>query len=253
MKKEVKGRCGLHGEDSDLHDSHILPRWAYRRAKESPSGQIVALKNDCVMFDERQLSEHLLCFACEQRLGIWDKYAADMSRQDGGFIALESVTLIPGLGHGDTKGADASNLDVETLARFGAAVFFRASLCSKLPTISLGKYEHEFRECLLGKADFPSNARLILQLLRGAPDEPTDQTFGFCGSLREHGYHLHGFVVFGLWYNLFVGQQLPPSTDQLCLVRTSRVMIGPSNALLLGLGAPLATRPRKGKMATLYR
>ncbi|WP_437671560.1 hypothetical protein [Sorangium sp. So ce131] len=204
-----------------------------------------------MMLDERQISEHLLCSDCEQKLGVWDAYAAKVSRKDTGFIALESAMEIPGLVHGETVGASISKLDVDALAKFGASVFWRASVCSKLPHTHLGKYEDEFRNYLYDQGTFPENARLILHLLRGTPDGPTDQTLGLVGSTRANGYHMHSFFVFGLWYTLFVGQRSPPSCDKLCLVRTGRVMVGRSNDMLLGIGVPLVTAPRKGKLAKL--
>lgn len=252
MTNAINGRCRLHGGDAVLQDSHIIPRWAYVRGKGPSKDHLVAFKGDCIMFDDRQISEHLLCSPCEQKLGVWDAYAAEVSRKDSGFTALDQAKRIPGLGEDDLYGADIGALDVGALARFGVAVFWRASICSKTPTVRLGPYEDGIRDYLLGKADLPRHACLVLQLLRPAPSAPIDETIALYESGRmADGGHLHQFVVFGLLYMLLVGRQLPASAYEMCLVRTNRVMVGYSDHVFRALGMQIATAPRKGKFARI--
>lgn len=247
MQTTTNGRCRLHGGNASLRDSHIIPNWAYKRTRGLGAKNTVAFKGDCLMIDSRHITEHLLCAACEQKLGVWDDYAARMSRKDSGFAALEAAEPEGPLG--SVYGASLVGVDIAALAKFGVAVFWRASISSKFPAIKLGRHEDGLRDYLTGETKFPRKARLILQLIQGTPAEPTDQVVIAPWQSANPEGHVLRFSVFGLFYALFLGRNFPPSIDSRCLARTSHVIVGDAPEILLGLSAQIAMAPRKGKLA----
>lgn len=243
----VHGMCRLHNGVANLRDSHIIPNWAYNRTRGPGGNHTVAFMGDCVMIDSRHITEYLLCGTCEQRLGVWDGYAARMSCKDSSFPALEAAEPIENMG-GD--GATLPGVDTNALAKFGVAVFWRASVSSKFPRVKLGQHENALRDYLLGKAKFPRRARLILELIRRSPTEPMDQVViapeQYAG---PDGYDLLHFATFGLRYTLFVGRRLPPSADELCLVRSQRVLVSDGMDLFWKLAPHMVLAQRKGRRA----
>lgn len=116
-------------------------------------------------------------------------------------------------------------IDVAKIAYYASSIFWRASVCSNNDTEhepKLGtRYESEFREYLLGKADFPSSAVLVVQI---ATSNSPLQMFCFPFSQRHAGgYHQYTFFAQGVLFWLFVGGRSLPR--KLCIVRSPEQFI----------------------------
>lgn len=230
-----KGRCRLCLKGSLLHDSHIIPAWVFRRA-ENAGGSLIRVEDDKAFYDSTQKREHLLCSACERRAKLIEDVAADLSVQlDGSFPALDLLEATIGVPPGP-NGARAKRLrhaESLTLAEFGVLVIWRASVSRRhFRKVTLGAHEEGFRRLLNGEAQFPARLSILLHLI----DDPTIpresiivDPFISPGSNPSHSCFV--FSVAGLHFTLFVGDGIPSSAFELCLVNMQRVVVGTLAAL----------------------
>ena len=135
------GACKLCGASGRLIDSHIIPKWAYRRALRLYGGMagpnLVQMKHGRAMLLPTQLKEYLLCEdPCEKRTKRLADYACKISVQgDDRFPALETIRFL--CGRPDAAVCDTSTLDVSTFVRFAVSVIWRASVSTKVPGVKL--------------------------------------------------------------------------------------------------------------------
>lgn len=250
------GKCRLHGGEAELHDSHIIPRWAYKRALQSehPGGpNLVRIQSGVAFLSGKQESEYLLCRACENKFKLWEDYVAGVSRQpDGTFPALMQLAPlvdIPALK--ELRGYDGSAMNTDFIVAFAASVIWRASVSTVFPDVTLGaRYEEEFRLYLEGKTSFPENARVVLQLIDGS-EAPIDEIIISPQTIKSEPYHIHRFTIAGMMFLVPVGGSLASTSTftQLCLSRTKRLVVGPGTPLLKAVGETLGAAQRKGKLA----
>jgi hypothetical protein len=273
----MRGICRLHGEEAELMDSHILPRWAWRRAIQSDATKRVGHVSRGTFTDTgEQVKEPLLCSSCEQRLGVWDEYASQVSRQlDGSFPARDRSLPIDtnDLSDGVEAIVDASALNLSDIATFAASVVWRASVSSKCEARLGPKYEEEFARYLRGCAQFPACGRLFLYLIDPKGTSCADEMFALPKSKRvdvdrsidnrwakvrlnlfsveADAYNtMHEFVVFGMHFMLLVGARLPRDGDDYCLVRTGRAWIGLPQGRTAELWKSVLAATPKGDRAT---
>jgi hypothetical protein len=147
-----------------------MPRWVYRRIVASqPAGKPnpVRVQFDAMTFHAGQAADYLLCKACEEKLGTWEKYASEVTRDGDTFPALTEAEArpIPRSAFGDlVHVADVSALSVDVLVRFGISVFWRAAVsASYQPPVRFGPYAGVLRDYLLGaRATLPDHVRLVI-------------------------------------------------------------------------------------------
>lgn len=213
----LRGTCRLCREDRDLVESHILSAWVIRRVARirSPTESRQAVEvwaGGEVVPQCAQLTEHLLCIACEGRIKKWEDRVADVAVQTNGhFPALERARVLAE--KGEVPCVDLG----EEAARFPASVFWRASVSTKYPDVSLGSYEERFRRYLLSDSSDLGTARLVVNII--------DHNDLACVASHPHasnegGYHLHQFTVPGLRFSLLVGARVPARFDAHCFFRT---------------------------------
>lgn len=227
--------CALCVVPSALINSHVVPRWAYKRiAEDRPDRPVpVAVENDVVMFQSNQLADFLLCEVCEDKTRRWDDYAAKVSYDKGRFPILEHAlaNVIPDPGNTTRVTiADVSDLDVNSLVLFGTSVLWRAAACPQLcPTIQFGPYLETFRAFVWagGQAAFPSNARLLLTLMNTPDVSQAQQVITKPSAGRMRSSRLYRFMVFGMCFELLVGglDADLQAWDGGCLARTKRVVL----------------------------
>jgi hypothetical protein len=184
------GNCRLcRAQGVRLRAAHVLPGWAYR----SPS-----------FHDER-----LHCESCEARLGRHDAYVSRLAYGAGRLGLLEHVLPTPGP-RPDLRTASLRGFNVQALAHFAAAVFWRAHVserpeCARL-YLSEGQGE-TLREYLRGTRHLPSRVCLTLAALvedDGDGTPPWTTTSFPCTDTRgDDGWHV--FAVAGLAFNLSTG------------------------------------------------
>ena len=117
-----------------------------------------------------QVAEHMLCEACEQRLGESERYVASLAYTTSGDpVPLKRLGLTPSVvPSAFARYASAKDLDTDKLVLFGSSVVWRAYVAKRKDTgkPNLGrKYVEEFRRYLNGETSFPQNARLTLAML----------------------------------------------------------------------------------------
>lgn len=211
--------CGLCRRLGVLQESHLLPAWCYRRIIEDcgDAQHVQVTKNSAVLSND-QVQQFLLCRDCEERFAkIEDKVERLTRRRSGKQIIFHRLTCVGG------PSGKLYELDAETagiLSYFAVSVIWRAHAMGR--GCELGPYEVKFRRYLLGEDCFPDGAVLGVMVL-----EPTDLEVDPKGwlshpaSARVDGFRLHGFIVCGLVFRLFVGRGIPVELKIGCLAKTT--------------------------------
>jgi hypothetical protein len=230
------GLCRLCLTPAVLRDSHIMPRWTYRRVIQTGSGDPnpIIVRNDDARRGGRQFTEYLLCSPCEQRIGRWENYVSTVAVQnDDRFPAAEAATRIDELCLPDVTVVDLSALDVAAIVRFGSSVIWRASVSREFDRVQLGeRYEPLVRRYLLDdSATFPHFAKLHVELIRPERLRIDRVVIGPYSSKWE-GCHIHRFALFGFRFHVFVGGLVPDYFSELCAARTARGTLTDGSSLL---------------------
>lgn len=223
--------CLVHGE---LRDSHILPKWAYRMARGASNP--VKLTPTVAVQTSEQITEHLLCGDCEQRIGRVEGRVADLVRPgaNGEPRWLSKPGSFLDVSTGGLRVADVGDLPAEDLAYFGSSVIWRAAVSTVFPSTSLGKYAESFRLYLLDQGPFPANAACLILLT----DEPIGgKQFGGIitqpKSLREAtGCHSHHVLIHGIGTELYVGREWPIGVADACVIKARRVLLVPEEMIV---------------------
>lgn len=227
------GECRLCKQPRELLNSHFIPAAFYKTARKSdPSGEhpIVVTKN-IVMQTSKQATAPLLCAECEDRLNKFgEKWTLASSWQSDGSFGLRTTVRSrppsyskPGFTIYDTAGL--AGVDQERLAFFGASIFWRASinewhLVEPGPKLDLGPYREELRLFLLGKADFPANAALVLSISAEADVRASAMAIFPYYKNHNKDCRQYNFTMNGLTFDLFVGKSLPLAYRGMCLWRS---------------------------------
>lgn len=241
----VIGICALCLETRRLMKSHIIPKWAFARARCIPPPSTMGIPDAPV--DQQylrinaggltkasaQLTERLLCEDCENRIALSETTVSVLVRQnDGSFPALSScapAASIPGL-------YSLGNLDADAILRFGAGVLWRASAAKRFPNVVFGERYHDpFREYLLGvSSTFPREAMMSLKLIdpRRIELNVSTEIDPFLDCLVTHPamHRLDGrcrvytFIVLGMHFALALGE-VPSEVVASCFALTKCVEV----------------------------
>lgn len=257
-KPPVIGTCRLClVQDVELLDSHIVPRWAYKRLHANRGNPIpVMLGGGVAIQKPKQFSEYLLCSACEKRFAEVEQPVSQALCQADGTAPYKGLV-------GDVVASDPATplravlpgrLDLSSLLYFSSSVIWRASVATIVDNCSLGaRYSDEFRQYLLGTGGFPANAACVVTL----HDHPLasgfemGRFFSIPSSEKHVGYHTHQLVICGARFNLLVGGRLPGFARGLCIARSAEplVILAPHDALFDQLGPWLQAQKPKGAIA----
>jgi len=256
MGAPVSGQCRLCLQAGVvLLDGHIVPAWGYRRIMSDiprPAQPVLINKKNAVLTD-KQLTEHMMCAPCEQRLSIWDKYASQMLvQEDRTFPWLDGCELVEATGAGGELGCfDSSALDTSKLALFATSVCWRASVSRiAIPKVSFGPYEEGFRRHLLGEAPFPERASLIVYI-QTAPKgnmPSADRMISMPVQGRAQGCDQHWFLLCGASFHLFVGNRIPALFARHCFVRSQHVFTSPADDIVRRLRQSVHESKARGKL-----
>ena len=240
-KSRHLGDCRLCGTHGPLEHSHIVSRAAYRRALgvlpgEPVQRQLMRVASGVAELTSKQVKEYLLCRACEERFGRWETLSFPMlSQLNSSLPWLEAVSPVAGPVH------DSQGVNVRSLALFGLSLFWRASVSKEFATY-LGAYEGPLGKYLLGEANFPNEAVLVVTLLdhRGRTAARIDRGFMLYEGSRQDGYDCHRLTILGVDMRLFCGARVPSAFYELCFVQTGRVVVKPSDEFVEELAPSLA-------------
>lgn len=211
------GTCALCQKKADLQDSHLIPKWAYKRVCEAdPEGAKapVCVADGNAILSNRQTTQHLLCADCEQRFSKCEDYVARLTELDNGRIKLfGNITRL------DTpeKVLASLNKDVEAdqIAYFAASLIWRA--CVMKRGCRLGPYEQKFRQYLLGNTKFPPEAAISVGLFEASTNVDARGWVSEPSSVNTDAGRLHGFLLAGLAFRCWVGKAVPRDWQQVSL------------------------------------
>jgi hypothetical protein len=214
------GNCALCGQHRILQNSHLMPKWAYRRLQQTPQGREdpVYVNNGSSVQTSKQITKHLLCCDCEAKFGEREDYVAELTEVD----AAGKLKIVADVTRANTpKGVLVelgSAIDADKLAYFAASVIWRS--CAMGMGCELGRYEPDFRSYLLGNAAFPQMAVVGMAILESSLLTANPENWVSIPASR-HAYPvwIHGFIVCGLAFRLHVGRLLDPMLQKVCLVR----------------------------------
>jgi len=245
--------CGLCKQDRELVSSHLIPASAYRKLRDEgrQNPNPIVFTESYARSTSNQVQKAFLCSSCEQRLSeSGERLVMSECAQEDRFPLRERLKTIPPLTAEETVAAfDLKAIFGESAANFlyfPVSVFWRASATlwkdrgELLRLSKFGPYQEHFRQFLLGEAEFPKRAAMVMQV---AIDEP-NKSVSFPTSDVKRGYTMHQFYIPGIMYTLFVGRMIPPSYRALEMLQRDAVvtLAGPlSNA---GVFRHLARRVR---------
>jgi hypothetical protein len=227
-----KGKCALCLTPAvQLRYSHIISKFAYGnlRATGYENPNPVIINNDKRFQSSKQMAEYLLCDACE---GILSKgcenYIATICYQENGdcpiYKCLSYKSTLVDVHKPPTPSiVDCSKLDTARLAMFGISIFWRTSVCKHkwADKYTLGsKYDEIFRKYLHGDTKFPEQVCLQLAVIdqpRGMTTNRFDRAVIIPTCKKEDNYWVHGFLLDGLFYQMFLGELVPKAFYKSCI------------------------------------
>lgn len=236
-------------EVESLQESHIIPRWAFRRNEHV--GQATGLGTMRV-HDGRatripsQPKAYLLCRDCEQRFSLFEEYTSRVAWQTSRRCPLVEHLQI--FCAEDLRGYPQLRVDIpatvndDALVRFSLSVFWRASLLEHDGrTIELGPYAEPIRAYLAGENHFPEGVTPVLAAIAPPPDggfETADRTpstnhhiLAYPSSQKTEGCHQHAFLIHGLYFELWVGKTPPERMRVASLTPSRKIVVAAYNAL----------------------
>jgi hypothetical protein len=253
----------------ELQDSHILPKWTYRRAfdktRANGSANPIVMTNDVVLQTSEQRKEPMLCVPCEQQLGRDEDYVSRLAYQQDGTLGV--LTMAPtlvvkklyaeALGM-NVRGANIAALDCQSISRFAASVFWRAHVAKRPKVEALRLWNPQAESLrLFIRREVPLPERMCFNLIAITDGDTmtsvhsTTSAFPASGPRGENG--LHQFIAAGLLFNLATGSHAVPllcaacsSTPQIIFQDWRRIRF------VAEAGRAIVSSPRKGLFARTF-
>jgi len=220
--------------NAELQNSHFISKAAYKRvrsADENPNPFI----NDGMkaLQTAKQITAHVLCFDCEQRLARSgeDAFFRSCYQPSGSFPLLELLKENKPLYENDRFAGivvqEPQYSLVEQIGYMGISLLWKSAAHvwrfrgSTISSINLGKvYQEQIRQFLLGRAQFPEHAALAIEV-----SDENNRLIGMFGtplSKKLSTNHLHWIDLLGIRFNLLVGARMPVSVKNLSVFRTGQ-------------------------------
>lgn len=211
------GECALCRVQAELQKSHLIPKWAYKRALgygSIESSAPIHISGGNALLTNKQTTQRLLCRNCEQRFSVWENSISELTKPEDG-----SIKLFKNIVRADTPKKVLARLEnaVDSLqiSYFAASVLWRA--CVMTGECRLGPYEEGFREYLLGRTTSIPGVVISVGVFekslhydaRGWVSEPT--------STKASIGWLHGFLICGLVVRCWIGKSIPKEWQMVSL------------------------------------
>jgi hypothetical protein len=247
------GTCALcETKNVELKSSHIVSKWTYRRLvgyEPAAAKTPVMVADGAAVLTQKQVTEHLLCGECENRLSVPENYASKVGVQaDNSFPALDSVKGVQSE-NGVTL-ADASALDICALTYFGVSVFWRADVAQIEPIVSLGGSREAVRQFLLGRGSFPAAVDLFVTLFKPEKSFPRiDRIVVFPATTSDSGVERHDFTACGMRFTMYAGGEVPASLKGVSFTKDGVTFISNGEGLLRSVASEVVSSPAKGTLA----
>lgn len=234
-RSKGQGRCALCKNIRELQKSHLLPAALYRRMRteNDANPNPVMMTRKISRQTSQQLKAYLLCQECERRFNAsGETWVLARYFHENKFllhdILMSATPIWPNRNISVFAAKKIPSIKVRKLVYFASSVFWRASVHSwkfwGVPVnIDLGKrYEEEFRQYLLGAADFPNNAVIWVSVCASRESHPS---FNFPAGKRIDTYHHYHFAIPGIVFDLFVGGVIPLASRRMCTLRSQENFI----------------------------
>ena len=230
QKLTVFGTCRLClSEGVGLHNSHILPHWAYQRAAERTGGKNtnpVMVSANGARFSAEEAKEHMLCTECESRFrvpeGVAARFAYDVDRPSP-LLALvhERGRSFPTATGNVGRCCALPHADGAALGYFACSVVWRSAVATveRSGTVKLGPYTETLRRFLLKPTAPPKDVTATVAVLESSSPLTLASSTPF--TFRQPVHHLHRFMVAGLVLHVFAGKSSPKDQQRICLLHGS--------------------------------
>lgn len=213
----MRGTCALCAKIDDLQNSHLIPKWAYRRVAQSDQARSQApilIENENAVQTNKQTTKYLLCAECELRLSTREDYLARLTRLNNGRISLFDKLTRMGDQYPNLAMLN-DDVDAEQISYFAASMLWRCHVMTE--GCQLGSYEPKFRQYLLERASFPREAIMLVQLIEESSDFNLRNLASEPASIKVGHVWLHGFLLVGLVFRCFVGKALDQNLQKISL------------------------------------
>jgi len=231
----MKGTCGLcHKEDSELKNSHLLPRALYKNIRNKTNCDPTWVSPSRITTQSRQIRDFFLCGKCEGKFSErGEKWVLENYPQNNGTFPLQKTLLAekPIGWKGDDRFYNATpdfSVGFKKLSYFGISVFWRAcahawSLLDRDQPLRLkfGPYENALRLFLNDEGPFPEDA--ALQILVSTSTVPHDGVL-FPSTYGDKPFHRHSFSIPGIVFALFPGKGIPKEEKEKCSVHNGIIL-----------------------------
>jgi hypothetical protein len=194
----------------DLQESHIIPKWAFRRAgggNEPP----IRITGGVAVQTSQQIREYLLCRSCEGVISKDEDHVSRLAYQTDGTLGLRKLVETRVFADEELRYVSAAELVPHAIARFSASVFWRAHVSTQVEFKGLRLWKSQaeaLRRYTRREADLPWGMSLTAGALVGEGDGPADHhsfTIIPPGTVRKGDDSFHQFAVAGLLFNFFTG------------------------------------------------
>jgi hypothetical protein len=238
----------------ELMDSHVISKWAYRRARDAGAKKPdpVFITDRKAVQTSRQLRDYLLCSSCEQRFSIAERFVSLVTYQADGTAALKEM-LGTTIDTGRIRAAEFTGTeeDAQRICYFGASLLWRSHVFERTPECRLGPYAEPLRGYLNGEATLPKTIAVAVGFYDDADAMRTGAARSFTvpktTRLEEGHAHLHRFLICGLEYRFAVGRRPPDHYVRRCFAHSEPklILLLPSVEAIMFLGPAVRRATRK--------
>jgi hypothetical protein len=230
---------------SILQDSHLVPKALYKmlRSPELVNPHPTMMSREAILETSRQARTFLLCSGCEQRFhrNGEDWMLRNCCRAPDQFRLRESLlSITPGYFDGRVSvfSGKTAKVDLAKLVYFAVSVFWRAAVSqwvvesTRLEPLELGtSFTEQFGLFLVDENDFPADAAITTEVLAFHEASLGTAVFPYGG--RSGDFHLYGFAIPGVRFNLYVGKRIPAEARRMCTFRSPEGLIMLTNGSLI--------------------
>ena len=225
---EQRHRCAGCLRERPLRNSHLLPKFVYKRVKGDQNAPVI-YRGGVAFLSNDQETQPLLCNDCEQRLNrMGERYASTVLYEKGGDCPLfkllgytsRTEPLVDGVFFERRAPVvrGAGRLNVDALTHFALGIFWKCAV-TKGAAFSFGPRTEELRQYLFDGAPLGRGIYLLLEVLdlpraTGSDGDllalPLASTARFPWVVRDDGkpYSEVRLFVCGLEFALLLGN--PP-------------------------------------------
>jgi hypothetical protein len=216
------GDCGLcHTKGVTLKDSHLIPRALYKlfRDERFPDPSPVLISEGKSLLSNRQAADCFLCDVCEDRFNKYGEawVLANCWRDEQTFKLRDALlaTRPHPKSSSDTKifvSAAAPGVEPDKLAYFAASVFWRRAARSwEIGTLAVrrlrfDRYEEAFRLYLLGRARWPRDAVMFINVSAGM-ETMRNAVVEFPARISRNGSYIYRLRIPGITFMLMLGSR----------------------------------------------